>query len=120
MVGDPTSPSWAYENVQLNPNTLGAEQAFAGEDYSFLVLNKNVVDIGIVTDGSVDYNVGAVYGEETGRTSKKVVGREAGIITLMGDMGTSRETSIIITGQMSGAIYVFPVKVNYVDNTPSG
>ena len=35
----------------------------------------------------------------------------------MGDMGTSRETSIIITGQMSGAIYVLPVKVNYVNNT---
>jgi len=117
LTGNSTSPTWAYENVQLNPNTLGAEQAFAGEDYSFLVLNKNVVDVGIVTDGSVNYNVGAVYGEETGRTSKKVVGREAGIITLMGDMGTSRETSIIITGQMSGAIYVLPVKVNYVNNT---
>lgn len=119
-VGDPISPTWGYETVQLNPNTLGAEQAFAGENYSFLVLNRNVVNIGIVTDGSVDYNVGAVYGEETGRTSKKVVGREAGITTLMGDMGTSRETSIIITGQMSSAIYVLPVKVNYVNNTTTG
>ncbi len=117
MVGPATSPEWSFDNVILNPNTQGAEQAFSGEDYSFLVLNKNVVDVGIVTDGSVDYNVGAVYGEETGRTSKKVVGREAGITTLMGDMGTSRETSIIITGQMSGAIYVLPVKVNYVNNT---
>jgi len=108
---------WVYEDVQLNPNTLGAVQAFSGEDYSFLVLNKNVVDIGIVTDGTVDYNVGAIYNEESGRLSKKVVGREAGIITSMGDLGTSRETSIIITGQMSGAIYVLPVKVNYVNNT---
>ena len=38
----------------------------------------------------------------------------------MGDMGTSRETSIIITGQMSGAIYVLPVKVNYVNKTTTG
>ena len=120
MVGPATSPEWSFDNVILNPNTQGAEQAFSGEDYSFLVLNKNVVDVGIVTDGSVDYNVGAVYGEETGRTSKKVVGREAGITTLMGDMGTSRETSIIITGQLSGAIYVLPVLVNYVNNTTAG
>ena len=111
---------WVYEDVQLNPNTLGAAQAFSGEDYSFLVLNKNVVDIGIVTDGTVDYNVGAIYNEESGRLSKKVVGREAGIITSMGDMDTSRETSIIITGQMSSTIYVLPVKVNYVNNTTTG
>ena len=59
-------------------------------------------------------------GEESGRTSKKIVGRTAGIKTLMGDMGTSRETSIIITGQLSGAIYVLPVLVNYVNNTTAG
>ena len=120
LIGDPALSKWAYENVQLNPNTLGAAQAFSGEDYSFLVLNKNVVDIGIVTDGTVDYNVGAIYNEESGRLSKKVVGREAGIITSMGDMDTSRETSIIITGQMSSTIYVLPVKVNYVNNTTTG
>ena len=51
---------------------------------------------------------------------KKVVGEEVSIQTTVGTVGTSRETSIIITGQMSGAIYVFPVKVNYVDNTPTG
>ena len=42
----------------------------------------------------------------------------ATIRTQEGTPGTSRETSIIITGQMSGAIYVLPVKVDYVDNTP--
>ena len=118
MEGDKNNPDWSYSEVNLSPTTNGAGQAFSGEDYSFLVLNRNVVDIGIVTDGTVDYNVGAIYNEESGRLSKKVVGREAGITTLMGDMDTSRETSIIITGQMSGAIYVFPVRVDYVDKTP--
>ena len=118
QINNATNPDWSYSEVNLSPNTDGAGQAFSGEDYSFLVLNRNVVDIGIVTDGSVNYNVGAIYDEESGRTSKKVVGREAGITTLMGDMNTSRETSIIITGQMSGAIYVLPVKVNYTDLSP--
>ena len=117
QINNATNPDWSYSQVTLSPNTDGADQAFSGDGYSFLVLNRNVVDIGIVTDGSVNYNVGAIYDEESGRTSKKVVGREAGITTLMGDMNTSRETSIIITGQMSGAIYVLPVKVNYVNNT---
>ena len=111
---------WSYESVLIDPHTDGADNTFSAEKYSFLVLNKNVVDIGIVVDGSANYSVGAVYGEESGRTSKKVVERVASIITQAGTVGTSRETSIIITGQMSGAIYVLPVKVNYVDNTPSG
>ena len=111
---------WSLNDHYINPSTAGADNAFINEDYSFLVLNKNVVDIGIVVDGSANYSVGAVYGEESGRTSKKVVERVASIITQAGTVGTSRETSIIITGQMSGAIYVLPVKVNYVDNTPSG
>jgi hypothetical protein len=79
-----------------------------------------VVDIGIGQGDAVDYNVGATYSEESGRLVKKVVGRVATITTAIGTPGTSRETSIIITGQMSGAIYVLPVKVNYVDNTPTG
>jgi hypothetical protein len=80
-----------------------------------------VVNIGVVMDDrTIDYNVGVIYGEESGRTSKKIVGRSAGITTLMGDMNTSRETSIIITGQLSGAIYVLPVLVNYVNNTTAG
>jgi len=118
LVGQSNSSYFSFDQVHLEPNTEGAGQMFSGEDYSFLVLNKFVVDIGVaIDDGTIDYNVGVVYGEESGRTSKKIVGRTAGIKTLMGDMGTSRETSIIITGQMSGAIYVLPVKVNYVNNT---
>ncbi len=110
---------WSLNDHQINPSTAGADNAFVNEDYSFLVLNKNVVDVGIVQNGVPNYDIGAVYNEETGRLSKKVVGEEVAIQTTIGTVGTSRETSIIITGQMSGAIYVFPVKVNYVDNSPT-
>jgi len=109
---------WSLNDHYINPSTAGADNAFVNEDYSFLVLNKNVVDVGIVQNGVPNYDIGAVYNEETGRLSKKVVGEEVSIQTTVGTVGTSRETSIIITGQMSGAIYVFPVKVNYVDNSP--
>jgi hypothetical protein len=114
-------PEWNYDTSMIQPNTNGADGSFSAENYSFLVLNKNVVDIaGGSGGGQLDnFDVGAVYNEESGRTSKKVVGREALIKAGAGGFGTSRETSIIITGQMSGAIYVLPVKVNYVDNTPS-
>ena len=113
-----TTPNWSFESVLIDPETLGSDGTFSAEKYSFLVLNKNVVDIGIAVDNEVNYNMGAVYGEESGRTSKKVVERTATIKTQPGTPGTSRETSIIITGQQSGAIRVLPVKVNYVDNTP--
>ena len=114
------SPPWTFNDHVINPTTVGADGAFSSEKYSFLVLNKNVVNVGIVQNGVPNYDVGAVYNEETGRLSKKVVGEEVAIQTTIGTVGTSRETSIIITGQKSGAIYVFPVKVNYVDNTPTG
>jgi hypothetical protein len=110
-------PDWSYATSVISPNTNGADGAFSAEDYSFLVLNKNVVDIATGQGDEVNYNVGAIYNEESGRTSKKVVSRVATIQSGAGAFGTSRETSIIITGQMSGAIYVLPVKVNYIDNT---
>ena len=116
LVGNP--PNWAFNTVVLSPETHGASEAFLNEDYSFLVLNRNVVDIGIGEGSTVDYDVGAVYNEESGRLSKKVVSRVATFKTGIGTVATSRETSIIITGQMSGAIYVLPIKVDYLDNTP--
>jgi hypothetical protein len=113
-----TQPNWSVENHVINPTTQGAEGAFLGENYSFLVLNKNVIDIG-VGQGDVNYNVGAIYNEESGRLVKKVLGKVATITTAISTVGTTRETSIIITGQSSGAIFVLPVLVSYVDNTPS-
>ena len=110
---------YSLDNHTINPETQGVDGTFSAENYSFLTLNKNVVDVGVVgDDGTTNYEVGAIYNEESGRLSKKVIGRVAQIQTTVGTVGTSRETSIIITGQMSGAIYVLPVKVDYVDNTP--
>ena len=84
--------------------------------FVFLVLNKFVVDIrpGVGVWDELSPTAGVSYGEESGRLSKKVVGQVATIKSGQGvtALPYSRETSIIITGQMSGAIYVLPVKVN--------
>ena len=111
-----TDDGWTLTDVALNPVTVGASGAFSSENYSFLVLNKNVVDIGTDQGENVNFTVGAIYNEETGRLSKKVISRVATIRTQT--LTFNRETSIIITGQMSGAVYVLPVAVNYVNNTP--
>ena len=110
------SPPWTFNDHVINPTTVGADGAFSSEKYSFLVLNKNVVDIGTDQGENANFNVGAIYNEETGRLSKKVISRVATIRTQT--LTFNRETSIIITGQMSGAVYVLPVAVNYVNNTP--
>ena len=110
-------PKWTFTDTVLNPSTIGADGLFSAENYSFLVLNKNVVDVGTGQGENVNFNIGAIYNEESGRLSKKVISRT---VTLRTQQITfNRETSIIITGQMSGAIYVLPVLVNYVDNTPT-
>ena len=109
---------YSLNDHTINPKTEGVDGTFSHEDYSFLVLNKNVVDVGVVgDDGIANYELEGKY-EESGRLSKKVIGKIAQIQTTVGTVGTTRETSIIITGQMSGAIYVFPVRVDYVDKTP--
>jgi hypothetical protein len=108
-------PPWTFTDSVLNPTTVGADGSFSAEKYSFLVLNKNVVDIGVGQGDNVNYNVGAIYSEETGRLSKKVISQVATIKAQQ--LTFDRETSIIVTGQMSGAIYVIRVQVNYVDNT---
>ena len=110
------NPQWKYNDHVINRITAGADGAFTDEKYSFLVLNKNVVDVGTGQGEDVNFNIGAIYNEESGRLSKKVISKT---VTLRTQQITfNRETSIIITGQMSGAIYVLPVLVNYVDNTP--
>ena len=111
---------WIMTDAALNPTTVGADSVFTSEDYSFLVLNNNVIDIRV---GAINPTTaptfsdlpetGAVYGEESGRTSKKVVGKIATIRAKQ--MTFNRETSIIVTGQLSGAIYVIRVQVNYDD-----
>ena len=115
-----TNDGWTLTDVALNPVTVGASGAFDNEKYSFLVLNNNVIDIRVgsinpVTAPTFDslLETGAIYGEESGRTSKKVVGK---VVTIRAKQMTfNRETSIIVTGQLSGAVYVIRVQVNYDD-----
>ena len=111
---------WTLTDFALNPTTVGANNVYSAEKYSYLVLNNNVIDIRIgainpTTAPTFDSlpETGAVYGEESGRTSKKVVNKIATIRARQ--MTVDRETSIIITGQMSGAVYVLRVQVGYED-----
>ena len=57
---------WTFNDHVINPSTSGADGAFSAEDYSFLVLNKNVVDVGTGQGDEVSFTGGAIYGEETG------------------------------------------------------
>ena len=115
-----TNDGWTLTDVALNPVTVGASGAFDNEKYSFLVLNNNVIDIRVgsinpITAPTFDrlLETGAIYGEESGRTSKKVIGK---VVTIRAkQMIFDRETSIIIRGQESGAIYVVRVQVAYDD-----
>ena len=85
-----------------------------------MVLNNNVIDIRVgainpTTAPTFDdlTESGVVYGEESGRTSKKVVGK---IVTIRArEMTFDRETSIIVTGQLSGSVYVIRIQVGYDD-----
>ena len=115
-----TNDGWTLTDVALNPVTVGASGAFDNEKYSFLVLNNNVIDIRVGSINPITAptfsdlpETGAIYGEESGRTSKKVVGK---VVTIRAkQMIFDRETSIIIRGQESGAIYVVRVQVAYDD-----
>ncbi len=114
--------SWTLTETTINPTTVGADQSFQDENYSFLCLNMNVVDmrLGTLGTGEVFDDLplgGAIYGEESGRLSTKLVGES---ITIKAKQMTfDRETSIIITGQKSGAIYVLRVQVTFDDQRAS-
>jgi hypothetical protein len=107
---------WQMTDFTFNPSTIGAEGSFSGEKYSWLVLNSNVIDIkaGAIPENSSFSSMpvtGVTYGEESGRLSKKVVGQKATVQAKQ--MTFNRETSIIVTGQRSGAVYVIRVQVGY-------
>ena len=115
-----TDDGWTMTDAALNPTTVGSDNVFSAENYSFLVLNNNVIDIRVgainpTTAPTFDdlTESGVVYGEESGRTSKKVVGK---IVTIRArEMTFDRETSIIVTGQLSGSVYVIRIQVGYDD-----
>ena len=98
--------------------TLGAQGVFTKENYSFLILNRNVVDIGGLILGVPDYTMGSQIGDEaTGRLSKRLIGKSVSVKAqpLAPSPGILK-TSLIITGQSSGAIFVVPITVKYVYN----
>ena len=103
---------WTFNDHLFNPKTVGFEGHFSQEKYSFLVLNNNICDVRPGTGTWEDLQKSGVVTEElTGRSSKKVISRTATIRTQ--PLTVNRQTSIIITGQMSGAIYVVPIEVKY-------
>ena len=114
-----TDSGWVMTDSTFNPITVGAEGNFTGEKYSWLVLNSNVIDIkagAIPTDSDFASmpDTGVSYGEETGRLSKKIISTVASVQAKQ--MIFDRETSIIVTGQRSGAVYVIRVQVGYQNN----
>ena len=114
-----TDSGWVMTDSTFNPITVGAEGNFTGEKYSWLVLNSNVIDIkagAIPTDSDFARmpDTGVTYGEETGRLSKKIISTVASVQAKQ--MIFDRETSIIVTGQRSGAVYVIRVQVGYQNN----
>ena len=98
--------------------TLGAQGAFTDEKYSFLILNRNVVDIGGFVLGVPDYTMGSVIGDETtGRLSKRLIGNSVSVKAQpLSSTPGELKTSLIITGQRSGAVYVVPITVKYIYN----
>ena len=98
--------------------TLGAQGVFTNEKYGFLILNRNVVDIGGLVLGVPDYTMGSELGDETtGRLSKRLIGTSVSVKAQpLSPTPGELKTSLIITGQSSGAIFVVPITVKYVYN----
>ena len=112
--GDVSQEEHKFEGI----TTLGAQGVFTNEPYGFLILNKNVVDIGGIVLGVADYTMGSDVGSiATGRLSKRLIGNSVSVKAqpLGSDPGTLN-TSLIITGQRSGAIFVVPISVKYIYN----
>ena len=88
--------------------TLGLRDVYADENYRFLILNSNVVDIEVI-GSAVLPKPGT---DLTGRITTQVIGREAKITAgKIGPIPGTLKTSLIITGQSSGAIFVVPITV---------
>ena len=111
----------AEEHAFTGITTLGSLGAFSEEKYSFTILNRNVVDLGGIFLGKADYTMGSPSDELTGRLSKKIVGvKEVSVKAQpLGPTPGVLKTSMIITGQRSGAIFVVPIAVKYENPTNS-
>ena len=102
------------EDVDMTGITTGGLQnVYNDENYKFLILNSNIADITAIGQ-EVSSNNGSDV--ETGRLTKQVISREIKITANpIGPNPGILKTSLIITGQNSGAIFVVPITVTYID-----
>jgi len=102
------------EDVDITGITTGGLQnVYNDENYKFLILNSNIADITAIGQ-EVPPNNGSDV--ETGRLTKQVISREIKITAKpIGPSPGILKTSLIITGQNSGAIFVVPITVTYED-----
>ena len=93
--------------------TDGLQDVYLDENYKFLILNSNIADITAI-GAEISNNDGS--DTETGRLTKQVISREIKITAKpIGPNPGILKTSLIITGQNSGAIFVVPITVTYED-----
>ena len=102
------------EDVDITGITTGGLQnVYNDENYKFLILNSNIADITAIGQ-EVSSSEGSYV--ETGRITKQVICREIKITAKpIGPSPGILKTSLIITGQNSGAIFVVPITVTYED-----
>ncbi len=102
------------EDVDITGITTGGLQnVYNDENYKFLILNSNIADITAIGQ-EVSSSEGSYV--ETGRITKQVICREIKITAKpIGPNPGILKTSLIITGQNSGAIFVVPITVTYED-----
>ncbi|MAG27791.1 hypothetical protein CMI47_19860 [Candidatus Pacearchaeota archaeon] len=95
--------------------TGGLQNVYLDENYKFLILNSNIANITAIPPGDeVSSSEGSYV--ETGRITKQVISREVKLTSKpIGPNPGILKTSLIITGQNSGAIFVVPITVTYVD-----
>tara|TARA_Y100000310_G_C20620804_1_gene783178 strand:- start:374 stop:1039 length:666 start_codon:yes stop_codon:yes gene_type:complete len=93
--------------------TGGLQNVYLDENYKFLILNSNIADITAIDD-EISSSDGSYV--ETGRITKQVISREVKVTAKpIGPNPGELKTSLIITGQNSGAIFVVPITVTYDD-----
>ena len=103
------------EDVDMTGITTGGLQnVYNDENYKFLILNSNIANITAIPPGDeVSSSEGSYV--ETGRITKQVISREIKVTAKpIGPNPGELKTSLIITGQKSGAIFVVPITVTFI------
>ena len=110
---DPDSNPVAEFQDLTGIETGGLQNVYLNENYKFLILNSNIANITAIGDVVSSSNGSDV---ETGRITKQVISREVKVTAKpIGPNPGELKTSLIITGQSSGAILVVPITVIYED-----